>query len=110
MGNKFAASLQKMEKNTKIENQGNQDMPRVVEPPESKELEDKIANSPITLDVGSVIDNLATKDRKGRSITLYLKNEVLEQLEKISKQKNISKSQIISVILEKTLLNSDSIG
>jgi hypothetical protein len=106
MANKFADSFKKIEENTNIEQQGrSQENKETANPEKSPTERTEYNDNSVMLDVGGVLDTLDTKDRKGRSMTLYLKNEVLERLEVISKEKNISKSKIISAILEKTLLN-----
>ena len=122
MANKFTASLKKMEANTDIENQGSSqgDIQQISGEPiqdiqiaeESLNLntvpETKKINNTVILDVGGVINNLGTKGRKGRPITLYLNNEVMDRLEVISQEKNISYSKIISAILENALLNTEN--
>jgi hypothetical protein len=120
MANKFTKSLKMMEENSTLANQGSEqnndnlttsaieatkDMNINIEAtPPKPSSKNKKTNQTVTLDVGGVIDNLSKKGRKGRSITLYLNNNVMERLEEISQEKNISISKMISAILENALL------
>ena len=58
----------------------------------------------VTLNIGDVIDSLDVKSKKGESVTLYLKKDVLEQLQKMADEKNLKPSKIASAILEKAIL------
>jgi hypothetical protein len=97
MANKFTKSLKMMEENSTLTNQGSEQ-----DNYDNLTTADVKTNT-VTLDVDGVIDNLSKKGRKGRSITLYLNNNVMERLEEISQKKNISISKMISAILENAL-------
>ena len=128
MPNKFADSLKTMEQNTSLENQGvNAQSPSTLDTPAETpvepvkeqgnkksaakkssrpkpEPEKKASSAPNGFNVGGALDKLNTKGLKGKTITVYLKNEVLEELDKISNEKNINRSKIIDAILEEALV------
>jgi hypothetical protein len=77
----------------------NSSKPKSAQPkPEGK------SNTSKKFDVDSVLDSLTAEQRNGKSITLYVRNEIIEQLDKLSQEKKISKSRILHAILEEALL------
>ena len=75
-----------------------------VSAPTTSKTKKKKSASPITVDVEGVIGQLSQKGMKGQTVSVYLKNELAKELDKIASEKNLNKSRIISAILEQTLL------
>jgi hypothetical protein len=105
VSNRFTESIENMGKNMQ---EGKQGILSDVIPQNPAghpaAAEAKKAGNPVTLDIQEVVGSLNAGGRKGQSITLYLKTEVLEQLNAIAKEKNIKPGKIASAILEKALL------
>jgi acetamidase/formamidase len=51
-----------------------------------------------------VLNTITTKEPQGKNVAFYLSLEVDEAVTKISKQKNISKSKLVDIILKQVLL------
>ncbi len=123
--NKFAKSLKSIELNTNVENQGTgqeaaalvfkDDLPpdemAFTPPPGETQYNlspEAIAQIPVSgpIPVPSavkILDKLETKGVSGKTMTVYINNELLARLDRICREKNVSRSKAVNAILEQAL-------
>jgi len=58
------------------------------------------------LTIKDIFSEVSAPTRRGRDITIYLDNEVLEAVAQISAQRGISKSKVVNAVLGQVLLDN----
>ena len=94
----------KAKKNSIVESEGVVALPKTSLNTEAK-TKKSARTGAVSFDVGEVVNKLGTKGRKGRNVSLYLNNEVMDRIEAMSMEKNIGVNKIVNAILENVILN-----
>ena len=92
--NRFSKSIKQLE-------MVSEDTPNVADTP----LPFMAVIEPQTTSVSDFLSTIEPKKRQGKYVTFYLSHDVIETIEKLSEQREISKSKIVDKALKQVLFS-----